>query len=48
VRYLTPAAVGALAARNLLLVLTLALLLGVLWGGTKRARNTRGGAKRAA
>ncbi len=32
VRYIRPAAVGALALRNLLLVLTLTLLLGVMWG----------------
>lgn len=40
VRYLTPTAVGALALRNLLLVVALALLLGVMWARVRRARQT--------
>jgi len=42
VRYIRPAAVGALALRNLLLVLTLTLLLGIMWGqgGFKKAATT--------
>jgi hypothetical protein len=38
VRYLTPTAVGALALRNLLLVVALALLLNVMWAGVRRVR----------
>jgi len=40
VRYLTPAAVGVLALRNLLLVVALALLLSVMWAGVRRVRRT--------